>query len=248
MAEHGQRGGLRPGRQGRLGQPWGSRCRQRPDIIDTDTGTYSDLVFGLSQLLGVEYRPELADMPDQRPWRIDAAADYGPLNTAARGRIDLDRVRRHWEDILRVVASIYTGTVRAYDVIRMLRRDGNPTPLGEAIALYARIFKRPSRPRLHRRRDLPPRHQRACATSRKAATRSPPPSSTAGRASVRALPQGHGRPARCARPRPQLHRALEHPLHERRLDQLRAPGRTVLDEDVARLSPFIRHHLNVRGK
>jgi TnpA family transposase len=56
------------------------------------------------------------------------------LNTAARGRIDLDRVRRHWEDILRVIASIYTGTVRAYDVVRMLQRDGNPTPLGEAIA------------------------------------------------------------------------------------------------------------------
>jgi len=37
---------------------------QRPDIIVADTGTYSDLVFGLAQLLGIEYRPELADMPD----------------------------------------------------------------------------------------------------------------------------------------------------------------------------------------
>jgi TnpA family transposase len=98
-------------------------------------------VFGLAQLLGIEYRPELADMPDQRSWRIDPGADYGPLNSAARGRIDLDRVRRHWEDILRVIASIYTGTVRAYDVVRMLQRDGNPTPLGEAIASYGRIFK-----------------------------------------------------------------------------------------------------------
>jgi TnpA family transposase len=33
---------------------------QRPDIIVADTGTYSDLVFGLTQLLGIEYRPELA--------------------------------------------------------------------------------------------------------------------------------------------------------------------------------------------
>jgi TnpA family transposase len=66
---------------------------QRPDMIVADTGTYSDFVFGLAQLLGIEYRPELADMPDQRSWRIDPAADYGPLNTAARGRIDLDRVR-----------------------------------------------------------------------------------------------------------------------------------------------------------
>ncbi len=32
------------------------------------------------------------------------------------------------------------------------------------------------------------------------------------------------------------------------LDQLRAQGRPVADEDVARLSPFVRHHLNVHGK
>ena len=43
---------------------------QRPDVIVSDTGSYSDLVFGLSQLLGIEYRPALADLPDQRGWRI----------------------------------------------------------------------------------------------------------------------------------------------------------------------------------
>jgi hypothetical protein len=31
--------------------------------------------------------------------------------------------------------------VRAHDVIRMLSRDGRPTPLGEAIAHYGRIPK-----------------------------------------------------------------------------------------------------------
>ena len=40
-----------------------------------------------------------------------------------------------------MAASIHTGAVRAYDVIRMLQRDGHPTPLGEAIASYGRIFK-----------------------------------------------------------------------------------------------------------
>jgi Tn3 transposase DDE domain len=85
--------------------------------------------------------PELADMPDQRAWRVDRTADYGPLNTAARGRLDLQKIQRHWPDILRVVASIYTGAVRAYDVTRVLQRDGNPTPLGEAIQHYGRIFK-----------------------------------------------------------------------------------------------------------
>jgi TnpA family transposase len=40
-----------------------------------------------------------------------------------------------------VVVSIHTGEVRAYDVIRMLQRDGHPIALGEAIAMYGRIPK-----------------------------------------------------------------------------------------------------------
>jgi TnpA family transposase len=68
-----------------------------------------------------DHAPQLADLPDQKLWRIDTKADYGPFTTT-RGRIDLDKVRRNWEDILRVTASVHTGAVRAQDVIRMLSR------------------------------------------------------------------------------------------------------------------------------
>ncbi|CAM5322174.1 Tn3 transposase DDE domain-containing protein OS=Streptomyces aurantiogriseus OX=66870 GN=GCM10010251_97000 PE=4 SV=1 [Streptomyces aurantiogriseus] len=74
-------------------------------------------------------------------WRVDRAADYGAFQGAAQGRVDLVRIERHWEDILRIIGSIRTGAVRAYDVIRMLSRDGRPTPLGDAIAHYGRISK-----------------------------------------------------------------------------------------------------------
>jgi TnpA family transposase len=114
---------------------------QRPEVIVADAGSYSDMVSGLVHLLGMEYRPALADLPDQRLWRVDTRADYGPLNTAARGKVDLARVSRHWQDVLRVVGSVYTGAVSAYDVLRVLQRDGSATPLGEAIAYYRRIFK-----------------------------------------------------------------------------------------------------------
>ena len=221
---------------------------QRPDIIVADTGTYSELVFGLAQLLGIEYRPELADMPDQRSWRIDPAADYGPLNTAARGRIDLDRVRLHWEDILRVDASIYTGTVRAYDVVRMLQRDGNPTPLGEAIASYGRIFKslhvlvyiddETSRRDVKGMRNLQEgRHSLAAAVF-------------------------HGKKGELYE---RYHKGMEDQLGalglvlncvvlwktrymNAALDELRAQRHPIRDEDITRLSLFVRHHLNVHGK
>lgn len=49
--------------------------------------------------------------------RIDRAADDGAFTDAVRGRGDLARIERQWEDILPIVASIHTGAVRAYDVI-----------------------------------------------------------------------------------------------------------------------------------
>ena len=84
---------------------------------------------------------QLANLPDQRLWRIDLAADYGPLDKAARGRIDLDKIGEHWEDICRVAVSMHRGEVSAHEVTRMISRDGNPTSLSQAIANYGRIFK-----------------------------------------------------------------------------------------------------------
>ncbi|MCX4390051.1 transposase [Micromonospora peucetia] len=80
-------------------------------------------------------------MPDTKLWRIDQTTDYGPLNATARGRIDLGRVRRHWPDILRLVGSIHTGAVSAYDAMRMPQHGGQPTQLGDALAHFGRIFK-----------------------------------------------------------------------------------------------------------
>ena len=189
-----------------------------PEIVVSDTASYSDVVFGLLELLGISYRPALADLPDQKGWWISPAADYGPLSTFARGKIDLAKIRRNWEDILRVVASIYTGTVRAYDVVTMLQRDGHPTALGEAIAMYGRIFKslhilayidtdetyrrdirRPPRPRPE---DLPREERRAVP-------------------SVRARP---GEPARRARPCPELRRPVDDRLPRCRRPPAQGPG------------------------
>jgi TnpA family transposase len=41
----------------------------------------------------------------------------------------------------RVAGSLITNQVRAYDLLRILIRDGYPTPLGQALAEYGRIAK-----------------------------------------------------------------------------------------------------------
>ena len=61
----------------------------QPTQIMTDTGAYSDVIFGLSRLLGYRFSPRLADIGGTRFWRIDPKADYGQLNWIARQRVDL---------------------------------------------------------------------------------------------------------------------------------------------------------------
>jgi TnpA family transposase len=113
----------------------------RPEIVITDSASYSDIVFGLFAICGYQFSPRLADISDSRTWRIDTTAGYGPLDQLARHLIRLERIRAHWPDMLRVAGSLTTGQVRAYDLIRMISRDGRPTGLGEAFAHYGRIFK-----------------------------------------------------------------------------------------------------------
>ncbi len=220
---------------------------QRPDILISDTGAYSDLMFGLCQPLGIDYRPELSDMPDQRAWRVDRRADYGQLNQVARGRLDLAKIHRHWPDILRVIASIYTGAVRAYDVTRVLQRDGNPTPLGKAIHHYGRIFKslhilaliddEGYRRDVHWIRNLQEgRH----ALARKVFHGSKGELYQRYREGMEDQLGALGLVLNCI--------VLWNTVYiNAALEQLRAAGYPVLDQDVRRLHPFMRRHLAVQG-
>ncbi|MGO4612679.1 Tn3 family transposase [Nocardia sp. 2YAB30] len=220
---------------------------RRPEVLISDTGSYSDMVFGLLKLLGVDYRPELADLPDQKLWRVDQGADYGLLDPAARGKIDLTRVARHWPDILRIVGSVHDGAVAASDVMRMLQHGGNPTQLGIALAHFGRIFKtlhvlsyvdaEPYRRDIKRMRNLQEeRHGLGKHVF-------------------------HGRKGEL---REAYHAGMEDQLGalglvigcitlwntvylDRILTQLRESGHEVRDEDVARLHPYLYAHINVHG-
>ncbi|WP_267881448.1 MULTISPECIES: Tn3 family transposase [unclassified Streptomyces] len=116
--------------------------RERPEIVITDTGSYSDLVFGLFAICGYQFSPRIADISDARLWRFDMSANYGPLEPVSRHRVQAERIRQHWEDMLRVAGSLQTGKVRAYDLLRMMMASGDRmTGLGDAFAHYGRIFK-----------------------------------------------------------------------------------------------------------
>ncbi len=80
-------------------------------------------------------------MKETRFWRIDPAANYGPLNGLARHRINTRLIATNWDDILRVAGSLKVGTVHASTLIQALQRGGRPTTLARAISELGRIAK-----------------------------------------------------------------------------------------------------------
>ena len=70
----------------------------QPTEIMTDTGAYSDVMFGIFWLLGYQFQPAaLADIAGARYWRIDPKADYGRLNGIATNRARTKLMVQHWE-------------------------------------------------------------------------------------------------------------------------------------------------------
>ena len=214
----------------------------------TDTGAYSDVVFGLFRLLGYRFSPRLADIGGTRFWRIDSRADYGPLNRVARQSVNLDRITPQWDDMLRTVGSLKLGRVPATGIMRTLQVGDRPTRLAQAFAEFGRIDKT-----IHTLTYLDDEAKR--------------------RATLIQLNQGEGRHAlaravfhgKRGELRQRYREGQENQLDalgvvvnmivlwntiymQAALDLHRADGHSVRPEDEARLSPLGHEHINLLGR
>jgi len=220
----------------------------QPTRIMTDTGAYSDVVFGLFRLLGYRFSPRLADIGGARLWRIDPDADYGPFNDMSRHRVNLSRITENWDDCLRLVGSLKLGRVRATGIMRTLQVGEHATRLAQAIAEIGRIEKT-----VHVLRYLDDESLR--------------------RETLVQLNRGEGRHGlsrvvfhgQRGELRQRYREGQEDQLGalglvvnmivlwntlymQAAIDQLRAEGYPVLDEDIARLNPHVHDHINMLGR
>ena len=219
-----------------------------PTEIMTDTGAYTDVIFGIFWLLGYQFSPRIADVGGARFWRIDPAADYGPLDKLASHKVKTGIIVEHWDDLLRLVGSLKLGLVQAGGLMRTLQTHDRPTRLARALEELGRIVKTLYLltyidDEAYRRRILNQlnrgegRHQLARVVF-------------------------HGKRGEL---RQRYREGQEDQLGalglvvnaiilwntiymDAALDQLRAEGFEVRDEDVARLSPLAHEHINMLGR
>lgn len=104
----------------------------------TDTAGFTDHVFALMHLLDFRFAPRIRDLADKRLFLPDKSADsktadYPALAALIGGSINSKQIRSHWDEILRLAASIRQGTVTASLMIRKL--GSYPRQNGLAVAL-----------------------------------------------------------------------------------------------------------------
>jgi TnpA family transposase len=107
----------------------------------TDTAGYTELVFALFDLLGMQFAPRIRDLGDQRLYRFDSGTTYRHLGPLLKGKVRERRILEHWDDLLRVAGSLKRGHVTASLLIGKLQATPRQNALTRALQEYGRVAK-----------------------------------------------------------------------------------------------------------
>ncbi len=109
------------------------------DTHYTDTGGATDHVFALCRMLGYRFCPRLRDFPDRRMACIEAPGQYPSLKPLMGTRVKIDVIREHWDEIVRLVASLKAGTVLPSAMLRKLAAYERQNQLDLALREIGRV-------------------------------------------------------------------------------------------------------------
>ena len=214
----------------------------------TDTAGYTDLVFGLFDLLGLQFSPRLADLADQKLFCIDKKIEYKNIKSLISGKINTGLIVRHWDELLRIAGSLKQGFVTASLLISKLQSFKKQNALTKALQEYGRLNKT-----IFILKYLQsPEYQRKITVQLN--------KGEAMHALRNFLFVANERQIRKRDPESQLNQAACLNLvvnavtvwntvyMQAALDQLKNEGYQVKDEDIEHLSPARSAHINVYGK
>ena len=130
--------------------------RQAPYILDgllyhathleprehyTDTHGYTELIFAVCHLLGIRFAPRLKDLPEQRLWRLPGAEVYPHIDRVLAGKLIVPSIAESWEEMIRLVASIKSGEVRASLIVGKLAAASHRNKLFRGLQELGRLIK-----------------------------------------------------------------------------------------------------------
>ena len=105
----------------------------------TDTAGFTDHVFGLCHLLGFRFAPRIRHVGDTRLFSVDKPSVYPTLQKLIGGKVNTKLISTHWDEILRLAASIRQGTVTASLILRKLGAYPRQNALAVALRELGRL-------------------------------------------------------------------------------------------------------------
>jgi TnpA family transposase len=107
----------------------------------SDTHGFTEHLFGICALLGIAFMPRLKDLPDQVLSRIDRQADYGALQPLLRGSINMGLILEQWDQLVRLAASLKDRLTPAHVVMQRLANANASDRLAGALTQLGRLMK-----------------------------------------------------------------------------------------------------------
>ena len=113
----------------------------QPDTIHADTQGQSTPVFALSYLLGIKLMPRIRNWQDLNFYRPDKKTVYQHIDSLFREEINWELIRKHWQDLFRVVLSIHTGKITSDILLRKLGNHSKKNKLYQAFRELGRVVR-----------------------------------------------------------------------------------------------------------
>ncbi|HRD71026.1 MAG TPA: Tn3 family transposase [Legionella sp.] len=114
------------------------------DMHSTDTHGYTEMIFAVSHLIGVTFAPRIKDISSIKLASFNkikpkSAKEEYPVTPGHY--IKESKIRRNWDTILRLIATIMLRKHRASTILKRLSAYVNQHPLEEAIKEFGRVIK-----------------------------------------------------------------------------------------------------------
>jgi TnpA family transposase len=105
----------------------------------TDTAGATDHVFGLCHLLGYRFAPRIKDLKDRKLYTVENPGTWPLLAPLIGDTVETAAILGQWTELMRLKASIETGTVVPSVILRKLAAAGAGNVLSRALRALGRI-------------------------------------------------------------------------------------------------------------
>jgi TnpA family transposase len=107
----------------------------------TDTAGYTEMLFALFDLLGLQFAPRIRDLGEQRLYPMDRTKTYRHIEPLLKGTINQELILNAWDDLIRIAGSLKRGWVTASLFTSRLQALPRQNALARALQEYGRLVK-----------------------------------------------------------------------------------------------------------